>query len=450
MIYIISSCLLSLIFLFFLILSRFKIVKLISQKKSEISILKEKCNFISNQFTEQKELNNLLTKDLNDLDNIKDSLNNKLSSVQATLISERKSNSEKLQLLEISKQNLSKEIKSLSNEALTSNNSNFLELAKTVFDEKESSIAESLKPLKSTILELDKKIFEVEKNRSQSFGQLNQQLNNLNTLQSELRNQTTNLVTALRKPHVRGRWGEIQLKRVIELAGMLNYCDFIEQKSIDAENKFIPDVVVKLPNNKQIIIDAKTPLSAFLDAVEETDEDKKALFLNKHAKQLRDHIVSLSKKSYWAQFENSPEFVVLFIPGDSFYSLALEKDPSLLEFGAEQKVILSTPANLIALLKAVSFGWKQNDISENTLKLAKNSKDLYKRLFNFSKHLSDIQVGLEKSSNAYNKAVSSFEARVLPSARNLEKISNFADKDLIKEQKSINIAFKEVNNNKKN
>jgi len=341
---------------------------------------------------------------------------------------------EKIETIKESRQQLEQSFSALSQQALKLNNEHFLLLAKEKLsqyqiqaeanlDKKEKAIETLLKPINETLKQTESQIRTIEKERKESFGSLSQHLKSINESQTNLRLETQNLVQALRRPEVRGQWGELTLKRIAELAGMVNHCDFYEQQQSDhSDSRLRPDMIVRMPDQRELIIDAKTPLDAYLNATQTNDEKIRTTALIKHARNVRERMRELASKAYWNQFKNSPDFVVLFIPGEQFLSAALEQDPQLLEDALKNKVILATPTSIIALLRAVAFGWRQMSVAKNAEKIRELGEDLYHRLATFAEHLQNLGKHLNSSVEQFNKAIGSLDRQVLPGARKFTEL----------------------------
>jgi DNA recombination protein RmuC len=355
--------------------------------------------------------------------------------LQTRLEEERRQSEEKLRLVNEARAALEASFKSLSADALKSNNQSFLELARESLkgfqesargdlDKRQLAIDQLVAPVKASLEKVDEKIHALEKARLEAYGEIRQQFTHMAQVQEQLRNETSNLVKALRQPHVRGRWGEVQLRRVVEMAGMLEHVDFVEQETAlnDEGQRLRPDLIVKLPGDRQIVVDSKAPISAYLDAHEADGEEIRKAKIREHAQLVRSHLQALSRKNYWEQFEPTPEFVVMFIPGEAFCSAALESDPELLDAAFGQNVIIASPASLMALLKAAAYGWRQESIQENARAISQLGQELHARLGAMAQHLEKLGRNLQSASDSYNAAIGSLESRVLVSARKFKEL----------------------------
>jgi DNA recombination protein RmuC len=340
-----------------------------------------------------------------DLDVVRDQLAD--SQQRATAYEER------VRVMGDSKQALENAFKSLSSEALRSNNQQFLDLARDAL----------VAPVKASLDKVDEKIHALESARMEAYGEIRQQFTQMAEAHGQLRTETAALVKALRQPHVRGRWGEIQLRRVVEMAGMMAHCDFVEQQTAESDDgRLRPDLIVKLPGNRYIVVDSKAPITAYMEAHEATSDELRKAKIQLHAQLVRRHLEALAKKSYWEQFQPTPEVVVMFIPGEAFYSAALEADPELLDNGFGQNVIIASPASLMALLKAASYGWRQESIADNAREISQLGQELYGRLGVMADHLAKVGRSLSSATDSYNSAIGSFETRVLTSARKFKDL----------------------------
>ncbi len=363
-----------------------------------------------------------------------------LARSQAELAAERRLGKEKLELLDDMRQRAEKNFRALSSQALSENNRDFMALAtatlekhqqqaRSELEQRRTAIDHLVQPLKESLQQVDGKIAQLEQARSGAYARLDEQLQSLLSSQLKLESETSNLVRALRTPTVRGRWGEIQLRKVVEMAGMISHCDFVEQESSN-DGKLRPDMLVKLPNGRNIVVDSKAPLLAYLESVEASDDASRTRALADHARHIRQHIQKLSSKQYWEQFQPTPEFVVLFLPGESFFSAALASDAGLIELGVDRKVLLATPTTLIALLRSVAYGWREERLTENAVAISRLGQEIHDRLGTLNQHFQQMGRYLERTVDSYNKGIASLDRRVMVSARKFKELGAGSSKDI--------------------
>lgn len=407
-----------------------RLLEQLSDERARLATALEKCNHIPRLEEVVMERDHQL-RDARELLSQERARNAELNArMQETL----RAAEEKIALLQEAELRMKDAFRALSADALKTNTEQFAAFARQSLEQqqegarhelekRQQAINELVKPLSESLGKVDERINSLEKARENAYGALTEQLRMLGESQQRLQMETGNLVKALRAPQVRGRWGEVQLQRVVEMADMLEHCDFVQQESTTTETgRLRPDMLVRLPNRKQIVIDAKVPLDGYMDALEKETEEEKALCLARHAAQVRAHLGLLGQKKYHDQFDPAPEFVVMFLPSESFFSAALMQDPKLLDHGVDNKVLMATPTTLIALLKAVHYGWKQEQMAENAKVISELGQQLYERVRSLTNHFLAMRKGIEMTADSYNKAVGTLERQVLSTTRKFGKL----------------------------
>jgi DNA recombination protein RmuC len=407
----------------------------VGELRSLLAAAEQRCASLASQFDAQAGETSNLRGQLSLTEQNAAALAAHLESAKQNLVEQRK-------LLDDANAQLRQAFASVSAEALAKNNEAFLQLAKERFatlsteaagslDLRQAQIEGLLKPMQQLLNQYQSRLGDIEKSRVESYSMLREQLGVLAETQRTLNTQTTQLVSALRRPQTRGQWGEVTLRRLVELAGMSNRCDFCEQTSVDTEDgRQRPDMIVNMPGDRTIIIDCKASLDAFLDAAAAADEDARKVCLQRHCQQVKLRARELAAKSYWSQFKQSPEFVVMFLPGEAFLYAAIEQDGALIEDTLKSRVIIATPTTLMALLRAIEFGWRQEEVTQNAEEIRKHGKDLYDRIALLAGHFAKLGGNLESAVVSYNSALGSLETRVLVTARKIAELGARSDKEL--------------------
>ncbi len=393
-----------------------------------VPVLEEQMETLAGKRDELLEINSALRQESADLSRL--------------IEKEQEVSRERLKAYEEAEQKLSDAFKALSAKALEANNEQFLQLARSLMDQmrerttgelelKQREFKNIVSPLSDSLKQFQEQVHRVETERVRNYSSLTDYLNTLKESQEKLTDETRNLVKALRKPNVRGRWGEVQLRNVVEFAGMEPHCDFVEQESVRSlDGTLRPDMVIHMPGGKRVVVDSKTPVEAYLDAVEAENATQRATDMKRHAAHVKTQVEKLSSKKYWDQFDESPEFVVLFLPGENFFSAAMEQNPRLIEYALEQKVLISTPTTLIALLKTIHYGWRQKHLEDNARLISTLGRELHERIQTLVNHFSDLKKGLDRAVQSYNKAVGSLESRVLVTARRFRELGVGSGEDI--------------------
>ncbi len=380
-----------------------------------------------------------------------------IKSLKRILEEKDKNFEEQKNLLTDVQQKFTDTFKAISSDALRNNNQTFLESAKKTLEivvtdakgdlgKRQSAIEEIIKPLKDSLNKYEIQLRDLEKTRADAYGGLNEKLERLENINQLLQKETITLSTALRTPQAKaGNWGEITLRKLVEITGMSKYCDFVEQLSVETEDgRLRPDLIVKLPGNKIIIVDAKTPRSSYMEAIETSDDSIRKNALERHASVVRKHMISLSSKAYWSQFPSTPDWVVMFLPGEFLFSAAVEYDRTLIEDAIKNKVMISTPTNLAALLMTIAYTWRQQDLEENAKNIAESGKELFERMRKFVEHFGNIKNGLDKAVESYNSAVGSLEKRIIPCVRKLKELGAASPEDDIQDIEPIEKSLRAV------